>query len=221
MLLNHIRDAAASINSNHLITMNNLSHLAQNYSPVSCMVWNVQGTGDRAFLAVLKEIIRTHQPNVLALVETHMGGDHAVRMASILGYNGHVRVDAQGFSGGIWVYWNKNIVTVEPIRQHEQYIIMEIARVGEIPWYFTAVYASPNPSKRQELWRDLKTFAATHNKPWMIAGDFNETRYRWERSSSCGDTDRRSRRFNDWVEELELVEVEFVGAAHTWARASQ
>ncbi|KAL2921109.1 putative transcriptional regulatory protein NarL [Bienertia sinuspersici] len=68
-------------------------------------ILNLSGMGDRAFQAVLKEIVKTHQPNVLALVETHMGGDHAMKIASLLGYDGHTRVDAQGFSGGIWVYW--------------------------------------------------------------------------------------------------------------------
>lgn len=195
-----------------------IPQLASDQIPITCMVWNVQGAGSKSFMVSLKEIIRTHNPVVLVLVETHMGGEQAVKIASMLRYSGHTRVDAQGFSGRIWVYWKAETVIVEPILKHNQHITMNITRVGEQPWYFTAVYASPDPMKRRELWENLKEFTTTHNKPWLIAGDFNDTRYDWERSSACSETNRRSARFNNWVEDMELLEVEFSGASHTWAR---
>lgn len=107
---------------------------------------------------------------------------------------------------------------MEPIRKNDQYITMTILRVGALPWYFSAIYASPNPSKRQELWRELREFTENHNEPWLLAGDFNETRLPSERSSSCRETTRRSHGFNAWIDELQLLEVEFSGAPHTWAR---
>lgn len=50
-----------------------LPNITLDTNPISCMIWNVQGAGSRAFVAALKELIRTHKPDVLALVETHMG----------------------------------------------------------------------------------------------------------------------------------------------------
>lgn len=97
---------------------------------------------------------------------------------------------------------------------------MDIKRIGGQPWFFTAVYASPDPMKRKELWSELEKFAKDHNKPWLIAGDFNETRYSWERNKSCTETSRRMTRFNSWVEDMQLLEVEFAGASHTWARGN-
>ncbi|XP_021715352.1 uncharacterized protein LOC110683313 [Chenopodium quinoa] len=149
-----------------------------------------------------------------------MGGQQAERISKIIGYMGHTRVDAQGFSGGIWVFWKPDLVTVEPIHQHNQYITMNIHRVGEESWYFTAIYASPDPLKRSDLWRELKDFAATHNKPWMLAGDFNDTRFAHERSSSCPETTRRTAEFNEWVEDMDFLEIEFGGPNHTWARGT-
>ncbi|XP_021764430.1 uncharacterized protein LOC110729037 [Chenopodium quinoa] len=161
------------------------------------MIWNVQGAGNSNFVSALKEAVRLNKPNVLTLVETHMGGEQASRIANILGYNGHERVDAMGFSGGIWVYWKPEIVTINPILKHRQHITMEITRVGATPWYFSAIYASPDPIKRRELWDELKSFASTHNKPWLIAGDFNDTRFPSERNKSCHETNRRSALFNN------------------------
>ncbi|XP_021737344.1 uncharacterized protein LOC110703873 [Chenopodium quinoa] len=198
----------------------NLANLASNTLLMSCMIWNVQGAGSREFMFALKEIIRVNKPNVIALVETHIGGAQAERIANIIRYNGHTRVDAQGFSSGIWVYWRRELVTVEPIHKHNQFITIEIKRVDGVPWYFTAVYGSPDPSKRQELWRELKDYAANHNVPWMLAEDFNDTRFRWERSSYCVETSRRAARFNEWVEDVGLLEIEFSGASHTWSRGN-
>ncbi|XP_010666466.1 uncharacterized protein LOC104883619 [Beta vulgaris subsp. vulgaris] len=194
--------------------------LASNSLPIFCMVWNVQGAGSKAFLIALKELVKVHKPNIIALVETHMGGNHAEKIANLLHYSGHTRVDAQGFSGGIWIFWQPELVTMEPILKHDQFITMDIKRVGGEPWYFTAIYASPDPTKRTELWQHLRDFATNNNKPWLLAGDFNDTRFTWERSSSCAETSRRTARFNEWVEEMGLLEVEFSGPSHTWARGN-
>lgn len=200
------------------LMVDRLPNLAPDNLPISCMVWNVQGAGNRNFVSALKEVVREHKPNVIALVETHMAGTQAQKIATILGYMGHTRVDAMGFSGGIWIYWKPELVTVEPILKHNQHITMDITRVGATPWYFTAVYASPDPTKRKELWAELQEFSRTHNKPWLIAGDFNDTRFPSERNTSCHETTRRSVLFNEWVDDMQLMEIEFSGAAHTWAR---
>ncbi|KAL2932872.1 50S ribosomal protein L10 [Bienertia sinuspersici] len=137
-----------------------------------------------------------------------MGGDRAYFLASILGYQGHTRVDADGFSGGIWLYWKPNLVSISVAHEHHQHIIVEITRNGETPWYFSVIYASPDPLKRRDLWEELKNFAATNNKLWLLAGDFNDTRYDWERNESFSETYRRYRLFNQLVHDMELVEVE-------------
>lgn len=189
-----------------------------NTLPISCLIWNVQGVGSRAFIDALKEILKRNKPNIVVLVETHMRGDHAEKLARVFGFSGHTRVDAVGFSGGIWVYWRQEEVTVDPIIKHDQFITMNVTRVGSFPGYFTAIYASPDPTKRQDLWTELREFAHHMKEPWLLAGDFNETHYPSERSSACYDTTRRSQSFNTWIDELELIEVEFSGSLHTWAR---
>lgn len=218
--IKHLSNAFKSMFPNSPPLMNSAHNLTNNLPPISCMVWNVQGAGSRDFMNALREVVRTHKPSVLSLVETHMGGEHAMKIAKMIGYTGHIRVDAQGFSGGIWVFWKPELVTIDPIDKHNQYITMLITRNGEIPWYLTAIYASPDPTKRQELWRNLEEFAFQNNKPWILAGDFNETRFGWERNSSSADTTRRSSLFNAWVDSNQLLEVEFSGPSHTWARGN-
>ncbi|XP_074318679.1 uncharacterized protein LOC141655501 [Silene latifolia] len=184
------------------------------------MVWNVQGTGNKNKINAIKEVVRTYRPTVLVLLETHKDGVHAENVRRILGYTGHARVDAIGFSGGIWLYWHPDVVSVSPVTHHNQFITVEIARRGSPPWFFSAVYASPNPHNRHELWSELENYAHSHNLPWMLAGDFNETRSIQERHGGDQNMIRRCNAFNNWIEDCELIELEFSGPLHTWARGN-
>ncbi|XP_074289370.1 uncharacterized protein LOC141614525 [Silene latifolia] len=123
-----------------------------------------------------------------------------------------------GFSGGIWLYWRTNVVTVNPVREHAQFITVEVARNGDFPWFFSAVYASPDPTNRRELWTELENFARDNNRPWIMVGDFNETRSLSERHGGDSNMARRCGRFNNWIENCDLIELAFTGPSHTWAR---
>ncbi|XP_074313624.1 uncharacterized protein LOC141648808 [Silene latifolia] len=197
-----------------------IPNLSPNLPHITFMVWNVQGTGSKNKISAIKEVVKTYKPTVLALVETHMGGEHAIKLGNILGYDGHARVNTVGFSGGIWVYWKNEIVSVTPITEHAQYLTFEVASNGELPWIFSAVYASPDPSNRIELWAELENFARVNNQPWLIAGDFNETRSLSERRGGDQNMARRCERFNSWIEDCELIELAFTGPNHTWARGN-
>ncbi|XP_074289227.1 uncharacterized protein LOC141614378 [Silene latifolia] len=149
-----------------------------------------------------------------------MGSDHAIKLGTILGYKGQSRVNANGFSGGIWLYWNTDIVIVHPVNEHRQFITIEIARNGELPWFFSAVYASPDPSNRRELWVELENFARNNNQPWLLAGDFNETRSLSERQGGDSNMARRCENFNNWIENCVLLKLAFSGASYTWGRGN-
>ncbi|KAK9666305.1 hypothetical protein RND81_14G175900 [Saponaria officinalis] len=191
-----------------------------NVLPITCMVWNIQGTGSRKKIAALKEVIKTCKPTVIALVETHMGGQHVEKIRKTISYNGHCRVDATGFSGGIWLYWRPEIVNVVPVYEHSQFITVEVSRTGEVPSFFTAVYASPDPTNRRELWFELENFAHTNSCPWMLAGDFNETRSLSKRYGGNSSMAKRCENFDNWIENCELIELEFAGPSYTWAQGN-
>ncbi|XP_074288103.1 uncharacterized protein LOC141613265 [Silene latifolia] len=173
--------------------------------PLSLMTWNVQGAGSTAFLTMLKQIIRVNKPQVLALVETHISGETAQRVCDRINYGGKTRVEAEEFSGGIWLFWKPEEVSVTPIIHHSQHITVEIARVGEIPWYFSAVYASPDWVKKEELWRSLEEFTGSRNRPWLTMGDFNDTRFVHERNGNNDCMRRRCAKFNSWLETNEFA----------------
>ncbi|KAL2899016.1 Dynein heavy chain 14 axonemal [Bienertia sinuspersici] len=162
--------------------MDHIPNLTPNLTPISMMVWNVQGAGSKAFMAALKEFLRVHKPVVLCLVETHMGGEIADRFS----FRGHIRVDAQGFLGGIW--------------------LISQWRLSELENFLGIL--QPLSQK----------FCYDPQSPLAVGCDFNDTRHEWERSSYSNETRRRARRFDAWIEDMELIEVEFSGPSHTWTR---
>ncbi|XP_074267507.1 uncharacterized protein LOC141590888 [Silene latifolia] len=197
-----------------------IPNLCPNLPHITLLVWNVQGTGNKNKINAIKEVVRLYKPTVFALVETHMGGEHAIKLGNIIGYDGNARINTVGFSGGIWLYWKTELISVTPIVEHQQLMTVEIARNGDLPWFFSAVYASPDPTNRRELWVELENFARNNNHPWMLAGDFNETRNLNERHGGDQNMMRRCEKFNEWIEQCELIELAFSGSSHTWARGN-
>ena len=64
---------------------------------------------------------------------------------------------------------------VEHLANTEQEIHVEVKVFSfNLSWLFTAIYASPRSVERCVFWNNLSNVADMHNKPWVIAGDFNE-----------------------------------------------
>ncbi|KAK8617514.1 hypothetical protein V6N13_080426 [Hibiscus sabdariffa] len=65
--------------------------------------WNVQGCGDPRFITAAKQFLRDYKPNVILFVEPRISGRRADSVIAALGFPNSHRIEAAGFSGGIWV----------------------------------------------------------------------------------------------------------------------
>uniref|UniRef100_A0A803MGT1 Endonuclease/exonuclease/phosphatase domain-containing protein n=1 Tax=Chenopodium quinoa TaxID=63459 RepID=A0A803MGT1_CHEQI len=141
---------------------------------IKILIWNVQGVGNK--LTIIRELVRIHKPSMLVLVETHISGENSQQVCYKINFSGKTRVDAQGFAGGIWLFWREEEVSVTTFDSNTQHLTVEIRRVGDDPWLFSAIYASPDSNLRRQLWSELERIKDQFTGPWLIAGDFNETR---------------------------------------------
>lgn len=186
---------------------------------IKILVWNVQGVVNK--IPMVKEVIRVNTPTMLVLIETHLSGEQAERVCNKIGFTGRLRVEAQGFSGGIWMFWKAEEISVTSFGSHTQHLTVEIKKVGEDPWLFSAVYASRDSNLRRELWRELESVKQRYDGPWLAAGDFNDTICMNERNGVGGsEMQRRCREFANWVENNELIDLGCSGPAHTWFRGN-
>ncbi|KAK8678266.1 hypothetical protein V6N13_143771 [Hibiscus sabdariffa] len=100
-----------------------------------------------------------------------------------LGFPYSHRIEANGFSGGIWIDWFESF-NVDIILNHFQFVHCRITdkRCGSSV-LATVVYGSPNATKRKALWTNLHHLALSINLPWVLFGDFNATLFATDRAN--------------------------------------
>ncbi|KAI9111645.1 hypothetical protein K1719_017335 [Acacia pycnantha] len=81
---------------------------------------------------------------------------------------------------------------------------------------FTAVYANPSEQRRHRTWETLHNMACEIAEPWLLAGDFNEIKTPAEQQGGGRVNDLRCRKFNDWIEDCKLIDIESNGPFFTW-----
>lgn len=86
------------------------------------------------------------------------------------------------------------------------------------------IYSPCDIQNKRVLWDSVKQLKnQTQEGLWCIVGDFNNIRTPSERSGICqrGSGESNTSEFNDWIEELEVVEVPWVGKKFTWFRPNR
>ena len=142
---------------------------------MNILIWNSRGALKPSFQTDIHELARRHNPAILVVMETKLGGSKAKEVSDRLPFDGAIHTETIGFTGGLWLLWNEDQVEVQELAKTEQEIHIEVkVRASNLSWIFSAIYASPKSEERFILWNNLSKVADLHNKSWIMAGDFNE-----------------------------------------------
>lgn len=87
------------------------------------MMWNCQRAASKEFLRVLNNYVKHNRTDIVALFEPRISGDFANVVCRKIGFDNWIRVEAIGFNGGIWIFWN-DLIQVKNIRTHPQFILL-------------------------------------------------------------------------------------------------
>ncbi|XP_031127770.1 uncharacterized protein LOC116029866 [Ipomoea triloba] len=175
---------------------------------MACLVWNCQGAASRSFKRALSFLSLTHKPLIACLLEPKVSSSHANTICSSLGYEEWVRVEAVGFSGGIWVLW-KDSINIEVIDTHPQFITLQVHHAELGVWRLSVIYGSPNPYLKRKLFADLTTNTSDYQGPWLLAGDFNAATSREEVNNPENFSTTRCSDFNEWLFREGLIDLGF------------
>uniref|UniRef100_A0A2C9W6H0 CCHC-type domain-containing protein n=1 Tax=Manihot esculenta TaxID=3983 RepID=A0A2C9W6H0_MANES len=134
----------------------------------------------------------------MTLLETRVSGSQADKICRDLGFKHWLRVEAFGFSEGIWVCWNNNGFELEVLNTHPQFINCRIKPTWGSPWIVSFVYGSPNTGLRHLLWEDLRLSCLNMDEEWVVLGDFDAA---------------------DWLFDTALVDMGYEGVPITWSRS--
>ena len=112
------------------------------------------------------ELVRIHNPVMMVILETRVGGDRAKGIIDRLPFDGSVHTDTVGYAGGFWMLWDSERVDVNLLANTEQEIHATVkVRNANSSWVFTTVYVSPRTDERHILWNNLIKTAELHDLP--------------------------------------------------------
>lgn len=92
---------------------------------MSIMFWNVQGAASQSFRKTFKTIIQSYKSAMVVVMELQINGRKIDNFIKISGFDRSHRVEAEGFSGGIWLLWRDQF-DVEIIFNHKQFIHLKL-----------------------------------------------------------------------------------------------
>ena len=116
--------------------------------------------------------IDIHKPCMVVLLEPQISGIKAELLICFLKFHHSYRVEALGYSGGIWILWNDNW-SVWILINHKQYVHLNVWDDCRCNFLFIVIYGNPQARSRMKLWRDLTNIAVNVRGPWVVASDFN------------------------------------------------
>ncbi|KAI7994725.1 hypothetical protein LOK49_LG11G01813 [Camellia lanceoleosa] len=181
------------------------------------LFWNCRGVGNNKFKRNLVELIKLHKPEILILMETKAAFSTMSNFFNSLGFTASSTVDPVGRMGGIWIVWDTTQVNVRASTVNLQAIHATVHKEDYEEWVLAAVYASPNPTLRNQMWHDLTEVAVNMKKPWLVAGDFNDYANQGEmRSYSATQNTRRTQKFIDRINSCNLIDLGSTGPRMTW-----
>ncbi|XP_061359053.1 uncharacterized protein LOC133303193 [Gastrolobium bilobum] len=185
----------------------------------SVLAWNCRGVGKSSFPTLIKDLKFRFKVSILALFEVKVGGSRGDEIIRKLGFPNFFRQDPVGFSGGIWLLWEGNLVDVEVLDFNHQYIHTRVIHLESLnSETMTFAYGSPRRLERKSLWSDLEAFSAGISGPWLILGDFNAI---LKASKKTGGKDlcyKSMEEFNQCLIDCEINDLGHKGPDYTWKR---
>lgn len=181
---------------------------------MSVISWNCQGVATRDFVCVFKDMMRRHKPILVGLLEPRVSGSHIDDICKSFGFDQWLRIEAVGFSGGIWIFWNDEL-EVEVLHTNPQFFILKVRFESPDWWCISFVYGSPTPHLRKKLWNELTHDNLIRDTLWVSIGDYNAVVMDAKTSSVTG---RQCSDFTDWIFQEGLMDLGFSRPSYTWTR---
>jgi hypothetical protein len=88
-------------------------------------------------------------------------------------------------------------------------------RVDANKWTFTSVYDPIDASLKGQFWEELRNISVVKDATWLLCGDFNVIRFKYEKSGPNFQT--RASGFNAFLDDYNLIEYELSIRRFTWS----
>lgn len=187
---------------------------------INSLIWNPKGASGKDFPSYIKDIMCVYNIDFLAVLETRVSGIRADNIIKKICLQEGARVEAQGFSGGIWCMWRHGCPPISVISSSRYFIHLKVNASSPSFWYFAIVYADPPLGRRLEVWEELRSFKSNFPGPWCLALDFNSVLFEREKVGGGPINQASCDAFSHCIDEYNLIDLGFVGPSFTWNSCS-
>ncbi|XP_050242023.1 uncharacterized protein LOC126690976 [Quercus robur] len=128
----------------------------------------------------IRNLVQEHNPAILMVIETKLGGDKAKPITDRLSFDGAIHTNTIGLSGGLWLLWNADLVEVELLAKTEQEIHVEV----KLPWVIAGDFNEPLIDEDKFGGRGVNinrslAFKDCFDRCSMVDMGFSGPRYTW------------------------------------------
>jgi exonuclease III len=182
--------------------------------------WNIRGLNGRSKQRILRECIKTENPDILLLQETKCAGREAESIFRSSWRGGEFLFqDSVGAAGGLAILWNPQTVTlIHPFSTKDTltayFRVIASSKEGAI----TNVYGPQSIQDKEGFIQTLHYVQTLiHTPHWIIGGDFNMILTLEEKTGGTKRLEQDSGKFKTLIEQLNMVDMETQNGIFTWS----
>ena len=133
-----------------LMNPNQIEYSLGQFAQVNVLMWNYRGALNPDFKRRIFEMVMNHNPMIMMIMETRVGGDRAERIIADLPFNGFITTKTIGYAGGLWVLRKKDEAKIDLLATTEKEIHATVkVRSSGLSWFISTIYASPRLAERR------------------------------------------------------------------------
>ncbi|XP_074341816.1 uncharacterized protein LOC141679207 [Apium graveolens] len=177
--------------------------------------WNCRGLGNARTVRALADLIKSHKPNILFLIETLAVEGTIKELSRRYGFDNYWSVDSVGRGGELALLWDHKVECLI-VDVSSNFIDVLILNNNVHCWRLTGFYGFPDRARRRESWELIKTLSNKSSLPWCLMGDFNDMLSEGDKSGMHKHPQSLLDGFCSTIEECGLIELDLLGGKYTW-----
>jgi len=186
------------------------------------LAWNVRGAKKRQISEEIRLIQKTHQPDLLFLLETMVTEENTKRIIPHLGFQYHDFSNPINHSGGIWVLWNNTNIRANVLIKEDRAIHMLVFEYSSQKFsIISGIYALAQSSEKAAFWAHLRNLNDVIDLPWCLIGDFNELECLSDKKGGQSVPNSRLVRLPSLLNTIQATSIPVKGCPFTWKNVSK
>lgn len=182
---------------------------------MNILSWNCRGLGKRRAIREMSRYLRTHNPQILFLMETKKRSSEMEWLRSLWNFENCFTVDSIGRGGGLALLWTNsiNMHIQSYFNNHIDAIVKADNNSQDLK--LTGFYGHSDVAKRHTTWHTLRTLGSFNDYPWICLGDFKKLTSNSKKIGGNPKPEAQLNAFRDIIAECDFQEFPIDGPYFT------